>query len=263
MRALSVGGWLVLLFIAAPLLVVVHMSFSSAPSLEFPPPAYGLTYYRAFFSDPRWLEPTLNSFIIATATAVLTMLLVVPAAFAMIRHRFRGRGAANLLLLLPLIAPHIVIALGYYSYFGALKLTQTYIGVILAHSCLSVPVVFLTVSAALKGFDRNLERAAMNLGASPLEAFRYVTFPILRPAFLVAALFAFVQSFDETVVALFISGRDAATLPRKIFDSLRTAADPVVAVVSTLLLAAIVVALIASRGLAWRRQRVRQQEGTA
>jgi putative spermidine/putrescine transport system permease protein len=253
MRPLNIGTWLILAFIAAPLIIVVPMSFSTAPSLEFPPPGWGLDYYRLFFSDPRWLRPTLNSFIIATATAVLTMLLVVPATFAMVRHRFRGRAIANLLLLLPLTAPHIVIALGYYTYFGRMHLTQTYIGVILAHACLSVPMVFLTLSAALKGFDRNLERAAANLGASPLRVFRYVTFPVLRPAFLVAALFAFVQSFDETVVALFISGRDAATLPRKIFDSMRTQADPGVAVVSTLLLAAVLAAVVGSR-LMQRRQ---------
>jgi len=116
-------------------------------------------------------------------------------------------------------------------------------------------MVFLTLSAALKGFDRNLERAGANLGASPLRVFRHVTFPVLRPAFVVAALFAFVQSFDETVVALFISGRDAATLPRKIFDAMRTEADPVVAVVSTLLLAAVIAGVIGSR--LWQRRRKR------
>jgi len=247
--------WLILAFIAAPLLIVVPMSFSTAPSLEFPPPAWGFNYYRAFFSDSRWLQPLLNSFIIALGAAALTMLLVIPASFAMVRHRFHGRALTSLMLLLPLMAPHIVIALGYYSYFGSLHLTQTYAGVILAHTCLSVPMVFLTLSAALKGFDRNLERAGANLGASPLRVFRHVTFPVLRPAFVVAALFAFVQSFDETVVALFISGRDAATLPRKIFDAMRTEADPVVAVVSTLLLAAVIAGVIGSR--LWQRRRKR------
>jgi len=186
------------------------------------------------------------------------MLLVVPAAFAMVRHRFFGRAMTNLLLLLPLTAPHIVIALGYYSYFCTMHLTQTHLGVILAHTCLSVPMVFLTLSAALKGFDRNLERAAANLGASPLRVFRHVTFPVLRPAFLVAALFAFVQSFDETVVALFISGRDAATLPRKFFDSMRTQADPGVAVVSTLLLAVVITAVVGSRLVRRRRMRLQR-----
>ncbi|HEX2675723.1 MAG TPA: ABC transporter permease [Casimicrobiaceae bacterium] len=248
-------AWLVLLFLAAPLAIVVPMSFSNAPSFQFPPPAWGVQYYRAFFADPRWLQPTVNSFIIGAATAVVTMALGIPAAFAIVRHRFAGRGWVNLLLLLPLTAPHIVLALGYYTYFGRLRLTQTYLGVVLAHTCLCVPIVYLTLSAALKGFDRNVERAAMNLGANPWRVFRHVTFPMLRPAFLVAALFAFIQSFDETVVALFISGRDASTLPRKIFDSLRTQADPVVAVVSTLLLGIVLAGTIASR-LAARRRRV-------
>lgn len=257
-RGLGAVTWLILAFIAAPLAVVVPMSFSTAPSLEFPPPSWGLNYYRAFFSDPRWLQPTVNSFVIALGAAALTMLIVVPAAFAMVRHRFFGRGLTNLLLLLPLTAPHIVIALGYYSYFGSLHLLQTYLGVILAHTCLSVPIVFLTLSAALKGFDRNLERAAASLGASPLRVFRHVTWPVLRPAFLVAALFAFVQSFDETVVALFISGRDAATLPRKIFDSMRTQADPGVAVVSTLLLVLVLAGVVGSRLWQGHRERSRR-----
>lgn len=253
MRVLNTTTWLILAFIAAPLVIVVPMSLSTAPSLEFPPPTWGLDYYKVFFTDARWLQPTLNSFVIAAATAVLTMVLVVPASFAMVRYRFRGRGLANMLLLLPLTAPHIVIALGYYSYFGDLGLTQTYLGVVLAHSCLSVPMAFLTLSAALKGFDRNLERAAANLGANPLRVFRYVTFPVLRPAFLVAALFSFIQSFDETVVALFISGREAGTLPRKIFDAMRTQADPVVAVVSTLLLVAVLGTILIVRVLQRRR----------
>jgi len=257
-RGLGAVTWLILAFIAAPLAVVVPMSFSTAPSLEFPPPSWGLNYYRAFFSDQRWLQPTFNSFVIALGAAALTMLIVVPAAFAMVRHRFFGRGLTNLLLLLPLTAPHIVIALGYYSYFGSLHLLQSYLGVILAHTCLAVPMVFLTLSAALKGFDRNLERAAASLGASPLRVFRHVTWPVLRPAFLVAALFAFVQSFDETVVALFISGRDAATLPRKIFDSMRTQADPGVAVVSTLLLVLVLAGVVGSRLWQGHRERSRR-----
>ncbi len=231
---LSLGA-LVLAFIAAPLLIVVPMSFSTAASLEFPPPGYWTGYYAAFFGDERWTQPTLNSIFIACAVAILTMVMVTPATFALVRHRFVGKSVVNLLLMLPLAVPHIVIAIGYYAYLSDLALLQTFPGVILAHTALSVPMAFLVLSASLKGFDRSLERAALSLGASPAATFRHVTLPVLWPGFAAAALFAFIQSFDETVVALFVSGRDSETLPRKMFDSIRSTADPVIAVVSTLL----------------------------
>ena len=183
----------------------------------------------------------INSIVTAIGTTILTMLVVTPAAFAMVRHRFRGRSFLNLLLLTPLVVPHIVMAVGYYSYFARLGLMQTYAGVILAHTALNAPLVFLTVSAALKGYERNLERAAQSLGAPPIIAMLTVTVPVLRPAFIVAALLSFVHSFDETTVALFISGRDVATLPKRMFDAIRLNPDPVLAVASTLLFGMVLV----------------------
>jgi putative spermidine/putrescine transport system permease protein len=247
-RLMRILGIFVVVFIAAPLVIVVPMSFSDARSLQFPPPGYGFTYYQAFFSDMRWLRPTLNSIVIATATMVLTMTLVVPATFALVRHRFVGKSIADLMMLMPLAVPHIVMAVGYYSFLGELRLVHTHLGVVLAHTCLSAPIAFLVLSANLKGFDRTLERAAQSLGASPTKTFIHVTLPILRPGIIISALFAFIQSFDETVVAIFISGRNAETLPRKMFDSIRQETDPVIAVVSTLLFVAVLVALLAPAG---------------
>ncbi len=250
MRIVLALALLVALFVLGPLLVVVPMSFSTANSFEFPPPNYWLGYYRAFFSDERWLSPVFNSILIGLATMLLTMLLVIPASFAMVRRRFMGRGAINLLLMMPMIVPHIVMALGYYTYFSQLKIIHSPLGVVLAHTCLSVPVCYLIIAASLKGFDRNLERAAMNLGAGPLRTFWEVTFPVLRPGFLVGGLFAFIHSFDEAVVAIFISGQAASTLPRKMFDSIRIEADPIISVVSTLLFAFVLLAVLSP--LAWR-----------
>jgi len=235
---------LIALFILGPLLIVVPMSFSTATSFQFPPPDYWLGYYRAFFTDSRWIEPVLNSIGIGLASALLTMVLVIPAAIALVRKRFRGRSMVNLMLMLPMIVPHIVMALGYYSYFSALKIIHTPLAVVLAHTSLSIPVCYLIVSASLKGFDMNLERAARNLGANSLRTFWYVTFPVLRPGFLVGALFAFIHSFDEAVVAIFISGQATTTLPRKIFDSIRIEADPIISVVSTLLLGVVLLGLL-------------------
>ena len=236
-----IAGLIVAIFVIAPIGIVVPMSLSSSPSLEFPPPGYWFGHYRAFFRDVTWTGPMINSIVTAAGTTILTMLVVTPAAFAMVRHRFRGRSFLNLLLLTPLVVPHIVMAVGYYSYFARLGLMQTYTGVILAHTALNAPLVFLTVSAALKGYDRNLERAAQSLGAPPIVAMLTVTVPVLRPAFIVAALLSFVHSFDETTVALFISGRDVATLPKRMFDAIRLNPDPVLAVASTLLFAMVLV----------------------
>src|SRR5688500_18008945 len=138
------------------------------------------------------------------------MLLVNRATFIDERYRFLGNTLENLHIMAPLIVPHVVSALAYYGFLGGVRLTGTHLGVIVAHGVLAVPVAFLVISASLKGFDRNLERAAMSAGAGPFRTFFHVTLPVLRPGMLVGALFAFLSSFNEAVVALFIAGRAAA-----------------------------------------------------
>jgi putative spermidine/putrescine transport system permease protein len=237
---------LVALFLLLPIAIVVPMSFSTAISFEFPPPGYSLGYYAKYFTSEEWLEPTLNSLVIALGATVLTMLLVVPAAFGYVRYRFRGKTFVNLLMMAPLIVPHVVSALAYYGFLGRARLTGTHLGVIVAHGVLAVPVAFLVITATLKGFDRNLERAAMSAGAGPLRTFFHVTLPVLRPGMLVGALFAFLSSFNEAVVVIFIGGRQAATLPKKMYESIRLESDPVIAVVSTLLVGAVVLGVLIS-----------------
>jgi len=222
-------------FLVAPLFIVVPMSFSTAASFAFPPPGYSLGYYHAFFASESWLTSVLNSLIIASVTTAFTLALTVPAAIGFVRYRLRGAGLINLVIMAPLITPHIMAALAYYNFLAKLGILGTHLGVIIAHTVLTVPICFLCVSAALKGFDTNLERAAMSLGAGPLKTFRLVTFPLLRPGLLVGGLFTFLYSFEEPVVALFISGRAASTMPKKMFESIQLDADPVIAVVSTLL----------------------------
>src|SRR6202012_2614392 len=177
---------------------------------------------------------------------VLTMMVALPAAFGYVRYRFRGKSAFNLVVMLPLIVPGVVSALGYYGFLSLIHLVGTRSGMIVAHSVLSIPVAFLVLSATLKGFDRNLERAAMNAGAGPLRTFLWVTLPVLRPGILVGALFPVLPSFNEAVVAIFIAGRDASTLPKKMFESIRLESDPVIAVVSTLLTGAALLGVIAA-----------------
>jgi putative spermidine/putrescine transport system permease protein len=236
----------VAIFLVAPMAVIVPMSFSTAISFEFPPPGYWTGYYREYFASPAWLDATVNSFVIAFASMLLTLIIALPAAFGHARYRFFGKSAFNLLMMLPIIVPGVVSALGYYSFFSLARLVGTHIGMIVAHSVLSIPVAFLVITAALKGFDRNLERAAMSAGAGPLATFFFVTVPVLRPGILIGGLFAFLHSFNEAVVAIFIAGRDASTLPKKMFESIRLESDPVIAVVSTLLTGAVLSGVVVS-----------------
>ena len=208
----------VALFLVAPLAIIVPMSFSKAISFEFPPPGYWTGYYAQYFASHSWLDATANSFIIAFGSMVFTLIVALPAAFGFVRYRFRGKSILNLVMMLPLIIPAVVSALGYYSFLSPMRLVGTHVGMIIAHSVLSIPVAFLVIAAALKGFDHNLERAAMSAGAGPLRTFLWVTLPVLRPGILVGALFAFLHSFNEAVVAIFIAGRDASTLPKKMFE---------------------------------------------
>ena len=241
-------------FLIAPVIVVVPMSFTAAQSMQFPPPAYSLALYRNYFSDPEWLLPTVNSIAIAAGTMVLTLCLAIPAGFGLLRSRIRARAGIDVLLMSPVMVPLILSALAYYRFLAPLGLVGTRFGVMLAHTALALPVTLLTLSAGFKSFDRNLVRAAMSAGAGPLRTFLFVTFPVLRPTILVGALFAFLSSFDETVVALFIAGRDATTLPKKMFQSIRLEADPVISVVSTLLFALVLVILATTALLRRRNQ---------
>jgi putative spermidine/putrescine transport system permease protein len=237
---------LVAIFLIAPIAIIVPMSFSTAISFAFPPPGYWLGYYVEYFHSDAWLSATANSFIIAFGSMVLTMAVSLPAAFGYVRYKFRGKAAMNLVIMFPLIVPAVVSALGYYGFLSRLHLVGTRTGMILAHSALSIPVAFLVLAASLKGFDRNLERAAGSAGAGPLRTFLWVTLPVLRPGILVGALFAFLHSFNEAVVAIFIAGRDASTLPKKMFESIRLESDPVIAVVSTLLTGAVLLGVLLS-----------------
>jgi putative spermidine/putrescine transport system permease protein len=236
----AVVAFAVAAFILAPLIIVVPMSFSAANSFQFPPVTYSLRHYQTYFTSIGWLRPTLNSVLIGATVGVLSLLIATPAAFAVNRREFPGRRTLQVLLLTPMLVPSIIMAISYYTLFGAIGLDQTYLGLVLAHTCLAIPVVLIATSASF----RNLERAAIICGATSAQTFRYVTLPLLRPAFIVAGIFAFISSFDEATISLFISGRDVATLPRRMFSSIQLEADPVVAVVSSLIVAVALVVMI-------------------
>ncbi len=235
MKALSVAlVVLILAFLALPIVVVVVASFSSASYLTFPPPAFGLRWYRTFLETPGWLASTWLSLCVAGAVVVLSTVLGTLAAMGLARLPRVPRALATGLILSPLIVPVIVVAIGIYYAFSRYGLVGSPAGLVLAQTCLAVPFVVTSVGASLAGLDRRLEQAALSLGATPWVTFRQVTLPLIRPGVLVGALFAFITSFDELVVALFLSGSGAVTLPRRMWDDLRFAIDPTIAAVSTL-----------------------------
>jgi putative spermidine/putrescine transport system permease protein len=229
----SVVG-LILLFLALPIVVVMVVSFSSATYLSFPPPSFGMRWYAAYFSSDDWLRSTWLSLWVAACVVVLATLLGTLAAVGIGRLPGALRPVASALIVSPLIVPVIVAAIGIYYAFARYGLVGTPVGLILAHTCLAVPFVFISVSASLAGIDPRLEQAALSLGATPSGTFFQITLPLIRPGVLAGALFAFVTSFDELVVALFLSGSGAVTLPRRMWDDVLYQIEPTIAAVSTL-----------------------------
>ena len=225
---------LVLVFLVLPILIVVMLSFSSASYLTFPPPGLGIRWYRAYLGSSEWLASTWLSLGVAGCVVALSTILGTLASLGLARLPPAMRTVMGALILSPLIVPGIVVAIGIYYVFARYRLVGTPAGLVLAHTCLAVPFVVTSVSASLAGLDRRLEQAALSLGATPWGAFRQVTLPLIRPGVFVGALFAFITSFDELIVALFLSGSGAVTLPRRMWDDLRFAIDPTIAAVSTL-----------------------------
>ncbi|MCW5733853.1 MAG: ABC transporter permease [Enhydrobacter sp.] len=248
---------LILLFLALPIVVVMVVSFSSATYLTFPPPAFSLKWYEAYFGNADWLRPTWLSLWVAAAVVVLSTVLGTLAALGIARLPRALRIIATGLILSPLIVPVIVVAIGIYYAFSRYGLVGSPFGLVLAHTCLAVPFVVTSVSASLAGIDPRLEQAALSLGATPMGTFNQVTLPLIRPGVLVGALFAFITSFDELVVALFLSGSRAITLPRRMWDDLRFQIDPTIAAVSTLTIVLTVILMACAHYLRKRAEQTR------
>jgi putative spermidine/putrescine transport system permease protein len=248
---------IVLAYLVFPVFIVAPVSFSSAKYLQFPPPGWSLQWYENYFARPGWVPATLLSIRVALITAVLATLLGTAASLGLVRGRFPGRNAVNSFMVSPLVVPGIIVAIGVYFFYAQVRLVGNPLGLALAHTALALPFVVTNVSATLHGFDERLEYAAMNLGANRWQTFRRVTLPIIRPGVFAGALFAFIVSFDELIVALFVSGSGAVTLPRKMWDSLRQEIDPTIAAVSTILITLSIVILLAAELLRQRSERTR------
>jgi putative spermidine/putrescine transport system permease protein len=220
-------------FLVAPMLVVIPMSFTSARILSWPPEGFSFQWYQEMVTDQQWSRGFINSAQVAVLTSLLATVLGTLAALGMVRGTFPGKNVANALMLSPLIVPVIIIALGFFSFFARFKLNGSLPGLVLAHTALAVPFVIVNVGTVLRTMDRNLELAAASLGASPLRTFWRITFPIALPGIFAGALFAFITSWDEVVVSIFLTSTRFRTLPAEMWEQVRQVVDPTVAAVAT------------------------------
>lgn len=251
---------LVLLFLVLPILVIVPLSFTSGTFLSYPLPGLSLRWYQELFASEPWRRSIQNSLIVGFGATVLATVLGVLAALGLNAARIPGRNAIMGLLISPMIVPLVIVATGTYFAYAPFGLSGSLLGLTLAHTALAAPFVVITVSATLAGFDHTLTRAAASLGASPVTAFRKVTLPLIAPGVISGALFAFVTSFDEVVVAIFLTGPQQRTLPRQMFDGIRENISPTITAAATLLVLLAVVLMLVMEFLRRRNARMRGLE---
>ncbi|MGY9063454.1 MAG: ABC transporter permease, partial [Rhodospirillales bacterium] len=215
----------IFLFLITPILVIIPLSFNIEPyftftsgMLKFDPDAYSLRWYEDFINNTQWTHSVKNSFIIAIASTILATVLGTLAALGLSKPHMPYRSLMMGLLISPMIVPLIISAAGMYFFYSNIGLSQTYLGIILAHTALGTPFVVITVTATLVGFDHSLSRASANLGANPTTTFFKVIMPLILPGVISGALFAFITSFDEVVVVLFLAGFDQRTIPRQMWS---------------------------------------------
>ena len=226
---------IIMMLLVLPTLIVIPMSFSDSQYLEFPPETWSLRWYNNYFGSEEWMLATWTSL----KTAVLTMFVATPigvlAAYALHASKLPYIRAAFVLLITPMMVPVVLIAIGAFYAYVKLQILYTITGLVLAHSLLAIPLVVIVTGSALKGFDMNLELAARSLGAPRWKAFLTITLPQIRFAVVTSMLLSFLASFDEVVIAMFISGGDNPTLTRNMFNALRDQIDPTIAAISTIM----------------------------
>ncbi|EUB99860.1 ABC-type transporter, integral membrane subunit [Rhizobium sp. CF080] len=228
-------AWICYLLLLIPTLIVFPISLGNSAEMEFPPSNPSLDLYRQFFSDPAWWGSMIQSGIIALITTVLTIVLAVPAAYALQRSHIRGQGFVQGLIMGPLLVPVIVLALGLYLQLGPWGGLNSNLTLVLSHTMLAVPFMMLSVGASLRHIDPALENAALIMGASKRAVFFRVVLPQLASGIAAGSMFAFLISLDEVIVAYFITGPDTQTLPVKMYSAIRWEVSPVIAAISTLL----------------------------
>jgi putative spermidine/putrescine transport system permease protein len=226
---------IVLVFLAAPVLAILPLSFNSGSLLTYPLAGFSLQWYRELFGSVGWLAAFRNSLIVAASTTALATPLGTLAALGLAKLPRSFKPLIIAVLLAPMFVPAIVVAVATYFLYARLGLTGTYAGLVLAHTTLAAPFAVLVVHASLQDFDGTLLRAASSLGSAPLGVLMRVLLPLIAPGVIAGALFAFMASFDEIVVAMFLAGPDQHTLPLKMFEGLREQINPTITAAAALL----------------------------
>lgn len=264
LRSFHGVAWLTLAFLMLPILIIIPLSFNAEPyftftegMLAFEADAYSFEWYREIWNDEKWILAIKNSFYIGFFATILATVLGTCAAIGLSNPSMPFQRIIMAILLSPMIVPLIITAAGMFFFYSQMNIAGTYIGVIVAHAALGTPFVIITVNAALAGFDYSLVRASMSLGAPPLMTFLKVVVPLIRPGVISGALFAFITSFDEVVVVLFLAGPEQRTIPRQMFSGLREQINPTILAVATLLIVISVLMLITIEYLRRRGESIR------
>lgn len=255
---------LIFFFLIAPILVIIPLSFNVQPyftytreMLTLDPAGYSLRWYEDFFSSRQWMMSIRNSVIIGILATLVATVLGTIAALGLSRKEMPFRGLIMGILISPMIVPLIISAAGMFFFYSSVGLASTFPGVILAHAALGIPFVIITVTATLVGFDHSLTRAAASLGADPTTTFRRVTFPLIMPGVISGALFAFITSFDEVVIVLFVAGVEQRTIPREMWSGIREQISPTILAVATILVMISIALLTTIELLRRRSERLR------
>jgi len=263
MKAINRAGWTlfwilvaaIAIFLIAPTLISIPISFTETPSIQFPPVGFSLKWYRAILDSEDWRDATINSLVVATLTAVVSVVLGTLASVSLSRLEFRGKAVIFGILLTPLVTPVIVLSIGTYMVFSRWGISNSLIGLVIAHTSLATPFVIVSTSASLKMMNRNLELAGAGLGASAIRVFYRVTLPLILPGMVSGAIFAFITSWDEVVIATFLTDPETRTVPVLIWGQVRAELNPTMAAVSSILIVVSACGLLLSYKL--RRQELR------
>jgi putative spermidine/putrescine transport system permease protein len=229
---------LILLYLVAPVIVVVATAFTTTAYPVFPPQGFTLKWFERFLGMPEFTEAVRRSTFLALSSTTVATMLGTFSALALARYRFRGREAISAFMLSPILFPTIVFGLALLVFYSRIGLSGSFAGLVIAHSVLTTPFVIRLVMASLAEFDPAVEEASRNLGAGWWRTFLQVTLPLIRPGVLAGAVFAFIISFDELVVTLFLAGPDMTTLPVRIYTYVEFSSDPTISAISTMLIMA-------------------------
>lgn len=248
---------LVFAFLFIPIVVIIPLSFNSEPYFTYPMPGFSLRWYEEFFASPQWLLGLRNSIIVGIFATLVATVLGTLAALGLNRAEYPGKTTILAVLISPIVVPIVITAAGMFYFYAKLGLTGTLAGLVFAHATIGVPFVVITVSATLAGFDYNLIRAGASLGGDPLRVFFRITLPLILPGVVAGALFAFITSWDELVIAIFLASTEEHTLPRRMWSGIRELLSPTIMAVATMLIMTSVLLMIVMELLRRRSERLR------